>query len=140
MTRRDFIGRRVVALAAALLPFASSATIAVDVAKPPVKDQRCIRAGAGIGYSGSLGHDNWANFEQFFVKEPDKTWDVCRAGGYLEIADALGAGQRQGRAEGQGHGEGAGLFHPRLRRQVALRRRGDRRRRGGGLGGRCRPA
>ncbi len=76
------VRRRVVALAAALLPFASSATIAVDVAKPPVKDQRCIRAGAGIGYSGSLGHDNWANFEQFFVKEPDRTWDVCRAGGY----------------------------------------------------------
>ena len=43
---------------------------------------RGIRAGAGIGYSGSLGHDNWANFEQFFVKEPDRTWDVCRAGGY----------------------------------------------------------
>ena len=72
----------VVVLAAALLPLASSATIAVDVAKSPVKDQRCLRAGAGIGYSGSLGHDNWANFEQFFVKEPDKTWDVCRAGGY----------------------------------------------------------
>ena len=42
------IRRRVVALAAALLPFASSATIAVDVAKPPVKDQRCIRAVVGI--------------------------------------------------------------------------------------------
>ena len=57
------VRRRVVALAAALLPLASSATIAVDVAKPPVKDQRGIRAGAGIGYSGSLGVDADARAE-----------------------------------------------------------------------------
>ena len=49
------IRRRVVALAAALLPFASSATIAVDVAKPPVKDQRGIRAVVGILADASAG-------------------------------------------------------------------------------------
>ena len=68
--------------AMALLPFALAAAITVDI-DSPIKDQRKSRAGVGIGYSGSLMELNsWKIFNQFFVKEPDKTWEIAKAGGY----------------------------------------------------------
>ena len=52
------VRRRVVALAAALLPLASSATIAVDVAKPPVKDPE--RDWTGVCFYGGTGkYEKW---------------------------------------------------------------------------------
>ena len=81
-SRGGLVRALALALAGTALPLALRAMIAVDIAKPPIKDQRNSSAGPGVGYSGSLGHDGWRNFEQFFVKEPDKTWEICKAGGY----------------------------------------------------------
>lgn len=80
-------------LGAALLPFALAAAITVDIDNP-IKDQRASRAGTGVGYSGSLAEvHSWDLFEQFFVKEPDKTWQIAKAGGYW-FDRIYGASQR----------------------------------------------
>lgn len=73
-------------LAAATVISAAAAcgdvTITVDPAKPPYKDQRKSRTAPDIGYAGSIADMGmFDGFDEFFVKNPDKTWETFKAAG-----------------------------------------------------------
>jgi putative protease len=81
MEKRNTLKSLAVALLSFILPISLLASIAVNI-DTPIKDQRDSRAGTGVGYSGSMGQERHCFTKQFFVNEPDKSWEILRAGGY----------------------------------------------------------
>ncbi len=68
-------------LVAASVPAEKTVVMPVDLGKPPIKDLRNSRTAPDLGYAGDIADLDSPYYEEFFVRNPERTWEVMRAGG-----------------------------------------------------------